>query len=107
MLIAPSSLGCCMLACMCVLTPPATHMHVCACMLMQMTEVKDESTQVPYSLADDGGNVKIKCPNAGKDFAPEEISAQVLRKLTADAAKFLNDKVRQQCARAYVHMAQG
>ena len=38
--------------------------------------------------------MKIKCPNAGKDFAPEEISAQVLRKLTEDAAKFLNDKVR-------------
>lgn len=40
------------------------------------------------------GNVKIACPNAGKDFAAEEISAQVLRKLTDDAAKFLNDKVR-------------
>ncbi len=33
------------------------------------------------------------CPNAGKDFAPEEISAQVLRKLVDDAAKFLGDKV--------------
>jgi molecular chaperone DnaK len=42
---------------------------------------------------DGNGNVKIKCPNAGKDFAPEEISAQVLRKLTGDAAKFLNDSV--------------
>lgn len=43
---------------------------------------------------DSSGNVKIACPNAGKDFAAEEISAQVLRKLTDDAAKFLNDKVR-------------
>lgn len=43
---------------------------------------------------DSAGNVKIACPNAGKDFAAEEISAQVLRKLTDDAAKFLNDKVR-------------
>jgi len=42
---------------------------------------------------DGNGNVKIKCPNANKDFAPEEISAQVLRKLTGDAAKFLNDSV--------------
>ena len=31
------------------------------------------STQV---LEDSTGNVKIKCPNAGKDFAAEEISAQ-------------------------------
>ena len=39
------------------------------------------------------GTVKVVCPNAGKDFAPEEISAQVLRKLVDDAAKFLGDKV--------------
>jgi molecular chaperone DnaK (HSP70) len=44
-------------------------------------------------VEDGNGNVKIKCPNAGKDFAAEEISALVLRKLTGDAAKFLNDKV--------------
>jgi len=42
---------------------------------------------------DSSGNVKIASSNAGKDFAAEEISAQVLRKLTDDAAKFLNDKV--------------
>lgn len=47
----------------------------------------------PQVTEDSNGNVKIKCPNAGKDFAPEEISAQVLRKLTGDAAKFLNDTV--------------
>ena len=50
--------------------------------------------QVPYRLAEgSNGQVKIKSSNAGKDFAPEEISAQILRKLTDDAAKFLNDKV--------------
>jgi molecular chaperone DnaK (HSP70) len=38
--------------------------------------------------------VKIVSSNAGKDFAAEEISAQVLRKLVDDASKFLNDKVR-------------
>lgn len=59
-----------------------------------MSEVKDESQQVPYRLAESSGAVKIKSSNAGKDFSPEEISAQVLRKLVDDAAKFLNDKVR-------------
>ena len=50
--------------------------------------------QVPYRLAEgSNGQVKIKSSNAGKDFAPEEISAQILRKLTDDSAKFLNDKV--------------
>jgi heat shock protein 1/8 len=57
-------------------------------------EVQDESKQVPYKIISDStGRVKVACPNAGKDFAPEEISAQVLRKLTDDAAKFLNDTV--------------
>ena len=44
-------------------------------------------------VVDENSNVKIKSPNAGKNFAPEEISALVLRKLTDDAAKFLNAKV--------------
>ena len=39
---------------------------------------------LPAQLATDGNsNVKIKSSNAGKEFSPEEISAQVLRKLTA------------------------
>ena len=45
-------------------------------------------------LKEDGnGNVKILSSNAGKEFAAEEISAQVLRKLVDDASKFLNGKV--------------
>lgn len=43
-----------------------------------MSEVTSECTQVPYEVVSvDTGNIKIKCPNAKKDFAPEEISAQV------------------------------
>jgi molecular chaperone DnaK (HSP70) len=50
-------------------------------------------------LKEDGnGNVKILSSNAGKEFAAEEISAQVLRKLVDDAGKFLNDKVAPQHA---------
>ncbi len=44
-------------------------------------------------VEDSNGNVKIVSSNAGKEFAAEEISAQVLRKLVDDASKFLNDKV--------------
>jgi len=62
----------------------------------RMEEVKDESKQVPYAVIEDGnGNVKIECPNSGKNFSPEEISASVLRKLVDDASKFLNDKVEK------------
>lgn len=49
---------------------------------------------MPYRvISDSNTNVKIASSNAGKEFAPEEISAIVLRKLSEDAAKFLNDSV--------------
>ena len=44
-------------------------------------------------VRDENGNVKLECPALGKQFAAEEISAQVLRKLVEDASKFLNDEV--------------
>eukprot|EP00195_Chlamydomonas_chlamydogama_P004650 CAMPEP_0202920352 /NCGR_PEP_ID=MMETSP1392-20130828/76811_1 /ASSEMBLY_ACC=CAM_ASM_000868 /TAXON_ID=225041 /ORGANISM="Chlamydomonas chlamydogama, Strain SAG 11-48b" /LENGTH=678 /DNA_ID=CAMNT_0049613843 /DNA_START=151 /DNA_END=2187 /DNA_ORIENTATION=- len=79
-----------------VVNPENTFFSVKRFIGRKMAEVKDESKQVPYQVSEDGNsNVKIKCPNAGKEFAPEEISAQVLRKLTDDAAKFLNDKVEK------------
>ena len=60
----------------------------------KMSEVQDESKQVPYRVvADTNGNVKIVSSNANKEFAPEEISAIVLRKLSEDAAKFLGESV--------------
>jgi chaperone protein DnaK len=77
-----------------VVNPENTFFSVKRFIGRKMNEVQDESKQVPYRVKEDSsGNVKIACPNAGKDFAAEEISAQVLRKLTDDAAKFLNDKV--------------
>merc|ERR1719343_1098910 len=37
-----------------------------------------------------GSKLQIESANAGKKFAPEEISAQVLRKLSGDAGKYLS-----------------
>ena len=55
-----------------------------------------EATEVSYKvLRDSNGNVKLDCPGAGKQFAPEEISAQVLRKLVEDASKYLGETVTQ------------
>jgi molecular chaperone DnaK len=39
--------------------------------------------------------VKVKCPVLNKQFAPEEVSAQVLRKLAEDAGKYLGETVTQ------------
>ena len=44
-------------------------------------------------MFDENGNVKLECPTIVKQFAAEEISAPVLRKLVEDASKFLNDEV--------------
>ncbi|MGF1524895.1 MAG: molecular chaperone DnaK [Leptolyngbyaceae cyanobacterium] len=58
-------------------------------------EVGNESTEVAYKVLNVGNNVKLDCPQAGKQFAPEEISAQVLRKLADDASKYLGETVTQ------------
>eukprot|EP00871_Galdieria_phlegrea_P004004 jgi/Galph1/4604/GphlegSOOS_G3267.1 len=59
-------------------------------------EVSEESKQVSYKvITDNNQNVKIDCPILNKQFAPEEISAQVLRKLAEDASQYLGEKVTQ------------
>ncbi|KAL0351361.1 UNVERIFIED_CONTAM: Stromal heat shock-related protein, chloroplastic [Sesamum calycinum] len=77
-----------------VVNPENTFFSVKRFIGRKMNEVDDESKQVSYRVVkDENGNVKLECPATGKMFAPEEISAQVLRKLVDDASKFLNDKV--------------
>lgn len=77
-----------------VVNPENTFFSVKRFIGRKMMEVDDESKQVSYKVVrDDNGNVKLDCPAIGKQFAPEEISAQVLRKLVDDASKFLSDKV--------------
>ncbi|KAL5699773.1 70-kilodalton heat shock protein [Ranunculus cassubicifolius] len=77
-----------------VVNPENTFFSVKRFIGRKMSEVGEESKQVSYSVVrDDNNNVKIQCPAIGKQFAAEEISAQVLRKLVDDASKFLNDKV--------------
>ncbi|VAI14738.1 unnamed protein product [Triticum turgidum subsp. durum] len=75
-------------------TPENTFFSVKRFIGRKMAEVDDEAKQVSYNVVrDENGNVKLDCPAIGKQFAAEEISAQVLRKLVDDASKFLNDKI--------------
>lgn len=79
-----------------VVNPENTFASVKRFIGRKYSEVGEEAKQVPYRVQQDGnGNVKIACPNAKKDFSPEEISSHVLRKLTGDAAKFLNSQVER------------
>lgn len=59
-------------------------------------EVTQEAKQVTYKVArDSNGNVKLHCPAQSKEFSPEEISAEVVRKLIDDASTYLGEPVRQ------------
>ncbi|PSO60570.1 MAG: molecular chaperone DnaK [Cyanobacteria bacterium QH_2_48_84] len=59
-------------------------------------EIANEANEVSYNVVKgNDGNVKIDCPIKEKQFAPEEISAQILRKLADDASKHLGEQVTQ------------
>ena len=55
-------------------------------------EVQSEIKNVPYKVVA-GPNDAVRFDIGGKLYAPEEISAEILRKLAGDAAKYLGEKV--------------
>jgi molecular chaperone DnaK len=77
-----------------VLNPQNTFYSVKRFMGRKYTELNADSKQVPYTIRrDDAGEVKIKCPRLEKEFAPEEISAMILKKLAEDASRYLGEPV--------------
>jgi molecular chaperone DnaK len=77
-----------------VLNPQNTYYGVKRYMGRQYAELTPESKQVPYTIRrDEVGNVKIRCPRLKKEFAPEEISASILRKLAEEASRYLGEEV--------------
>ncbi len=56
------------------------------------SEVQSEIKNVPYKVSA-GPNDVVRFEIQGKQISSEEISAQVLRKLAGDAAKYLGEKV--------------
>ncbi|WP_298977508.1 molecular chaperone DnaK [uncultured Thermosynechococcus sp.] len=78
-----------------VMNPENTFYSVKRFIGRRFDEVTHEATEVSYKVLNVNGNVKLNCPALGKQFAPEEISAQVLRKLKEDASKYLGEEVTQ------------
>jgi molecular chaperone DnaK len=78
-----------------VMNPENTFYSVKRFIGRRVDEVNEESKEVSYSVEKAGSNVKLKCPVLNKQFAPEEISAEVLRKLADDAGKYLGETVTQ------------
>ena len=79
-----------------VINPENTFFSVKRFIGSKEVEVSKDSKQLPYKVTKDtNGNIKIKCSSVNKEFSPEEISAQVLRKLVSDASSYLGEEVKQ------------
>ena len=79
-----------------VLNPENTFFSVKRFIGSKEAEISADSKKLPYKVdKDQNDNIKIKCPALSKDFSPEEISAQVLRKLISDATNYLGQEVTQ------------
>jgi len=79
-----------------VLNPKNTFFAVKRFIGRKYAELSPDSKRVPYAIRrDDAGNVKIQCPRLEQEFAPEEISAMVLRKLADEAGRYLGKPVTE------------
>jgi molecular chaperone DnaK len=79
-----------------VINPENTFFSVKRFIGSKEFELSNDAKNLPYKVSKDtNGNIKIKCPSLNKEFSPEEISAQVLRKLVNDASTYLGQEVTQ------------
>ncbi|NWF58889.1 MAG: molecular chaperone DnaK [Fischerella sp.] len=77
-----------------VLNPQNTFFAIKRFIGRRYSELNPDSKRVPYTIRkDEVGNIKIVCPRLNKEFAAEEISAMVLKKLAEDASKYLGEPV--------------
>ncbi|TAF09354.1 MAG: molecular chaperone DnaK [Nostocales cyanobacterium] len=77
-----------------VLNPQNTFFAVKRFIGRRYGELNPDSKRVPYTIRkDEMGNIKVACPRLNKEFAPEEISAMVLKKLANDASRYLGEPV--------------
>jgi molecular chaperone DnaK len=78
-----------------VINPENTFYSVKRFIGRKTSEVTEELRQVSYKVIQTEDIIKLDCPALSKQFAAEEISAQVLRKLADDASKYLGETVKQ------------
>ena len=79
-----------------VINPENTFFSIKRFIGSKESEIPSELKELPFEIdSDSSGTIKIKCSSFNKEFSPEEISAQVLRKLISDASKYLGQDVKQ------------
>jgi molecular chaperone DnaK len=77
-----------------ILNPEATIYSAKRFIGRKWGEVDEEAKIVSFKVVK-GSSDAVRFEVRGKQYAPEEISAQILRKLADDAAKFLGEKVTE------------
>jgi molecular chaperone DnaK len=77
-----------------ILNPEATIYSAKRFIGRKWGEVDEEAKAVSFKVVK-GPNDAVRFEVRGKQYAPEEISAQVLRKLADDAGKFLGERVTE------------
>jgi len=77
-----------------VINPENTFFSIKRFIGSKTSELPPEHKNLPYKIINDStDNIKIECSSLDKQFRPEEISAQVLRKLIKDASDYLGQEV--------------
>nr|YP_011007332.1 DnaK chaperone protein [Scytothamnus australis]WAM64761.1 DnaK chaperone protein [Scytothamnus australis] len=79
-----------------VINPENTFSSIKRFMGSKFSELSQESKEVSYNLVGDNkDNVKIVCSNLEKQFSPEEISSQILRKLSNDVSLYMGETIKE------------
>nr|YP_009505205.1 DnaK chaperone protein [Endarachne binghamiae]AXC47160.1 DnaK chaperone protein [Endarachne binghamiae] len=79
-----------------VINPENTFSSIKRFMGSKFSELSSESKEVSYELTGDNkDNVKIVCSNMDKQFSPEEISSQILRKLSNDVSLYMGETITE------------
>ncbi|VXD20665.1 molecular chaperone DnaK [Planktothrix paucivesiculata] len=77
-----------------VLNPQNTFYGVKRLMGCRYSDLTAASKRVPYTMRrDETDNIRIKCPRVNKDFAPEELSGMILKKLVEEATRYLGEEI--------------
>ena len=77
-----------------VLNPKNTFSNLKRFVGRAWDELEDNSLTVPYNLrANDQGNVRVTCPVTEREYAPEELVGNIIRKLIDDAETYLRETV--------------
>ena len=77
-----------------VLNPKNTFSNLKRFVGRAWDELEDTSLSVPYSVrSNDQGNVRITSPVTKREYAPEELVGNIIRKLIDDAETYLGENV--------------